>query len=1246
MWFGVCGAGFWVWWLCLPLWGGGAIAVPSAGAGAQSDLTAPGAVASVSLSRADGTVTAAWPAADHATSYHVTYTTDGAQSWQLAALDHPATTGENSITVDGADNDKTYIVGVRARNSAGGSSWVNSAAAGPYTPPPVPGAVASVSLSRADGTVTASWPAADHASSYHVTYTTDGAQSWQLAALNHPAAQGENSITIDGADNDATYIVGVRARNETGGSNWVNSAAAGPYSPPPTPTPEPTPTPPPAPGAVASVSLSRSDGTVTATWPAADHAASYHVTYTIDGAQSWQLAALDHPAVGGVNSITIDADNGAAYIVGVRARNETGGSNWVNSPAAGPWSPPPVLVAGEATDTTITMALDNYSGQWYYRAEEASGGGSSEGAGLGGGVAEGAGIASVQSGCNGPVNGSSTTVGGLNSDTQYTLGAYTNAQCGGAEIASATAQTTPPVPAQVTGLAAAAGNGTITVSWTALSSNVTGYEVQWRKCAVYAHPNSPCVTYTHPPLLVVPGKDPKPHPDRQEVSAWRHWNSASSQSSSSQSSSTTFTVGGNGVRHQARARAVNSSGGQTSYGEWSVPSNDVWPNPPGVWADPVAGTTATLIVRGDGSDWYYKADVGPDNTCTGPVSGTTKNLTGLIAGTDYTYTAYSGTPCNDVSGTNGYNKLLNDITFTTHKFSASAVTATTATLNIAGHTGWWSFNHTPGTCTEAAAGYTTRRGTHDLTSLTPGTTYTYTAYVDPGCTTEFATTLTTTLTTPATLTASAITDTTATLTLTTTNHTGNWWLKETAPDTGTCTAGEADFSHALSSLTAGTTYTYKAYSDSTCTTANLLATADAFTTLQLTASSITATTATLTLTGRTGNWWLKQTTPSSVTCTAGETDFSHALSTLTASTDYTYTAYSDSTCTTEIATASFTTPITLTASAITTTTATLTLAGHTAAWRYKGDQAGATCSAEIAAGTSTANLSSLTAGTWYTYRAYSDSGCNDANEIAAEAFSTAVSVSSVDGSTGTIAIGYTTNASTQNWMLGQGFTTGSSANGYTFTSVQAQFTTASPTNQGDVVVKLHAASGDNPGTALWTLDGRDKTPVDADSYEFTCPTDTACTLAASTTYFVSIEAPDAPTGTRYYWNVTPQDSETKLPASNGWAIANDARPGIKANSFWQGNGGNSAQMTIAAVPKPSLSASSVAQTTATLTITGQTGDWWLKRTTPSGGTCTAGESDYSHALTSLTASTAYTYKAYSDSACSTELFSVTFTTTT
>ena len=196
-------------------------------ADSQATGSPPGKVGSINVTRDDGALTASWDAPSGATHYHVTYSDNGKQSWQLAALDH----AETSIRID-VDNAKTYIVGVRAKNAHGGSGWTNSAAAGPYTPPPTtpspPGAVASVSVTRADGTLTASWDAATGATSYHVTYTDNGKQSWQLAALDLAAT----SIVIN-ADNAKTYIVGVRAKNAGGGSNWTNSASAGPFTPPP-----------------------------------------------------------------------------------------------------------------------------------------------------------------------------------------------------------------------------------------------------------------------------------------------------------------------------------------------------------------------------------------------------------------------------------------------------------------------------------------------------------------------------------------------------------------------------------------------------------------------------------------------------------------------------------------------------------------------------------------------------------------------------------------------------------------------------------------------------------------------------------------------------------------------------------------------------------------------------------------------------------------------------------------------------
>ena len=74
------------------------------------------------------------------------------------------------------------------------------------------------------------------------------------------------------------------------------------------------------------------------------------------------------------------------------------------------------------------------------------------------------------------------------------------------------------------------------------------------------------------------------------------------------------------------------------------------------------------------------------------------------------------------------------------------------------------------------------------------------------------------------LTASNVAGTTATLNLW--NHSGNWWLKQTAPTVGTCTAGEADFSHAVSDLIPGTEHTYKAYDVNTCADTSEIASVD------------------------------------------------------------------------------------------------------------------------------------------------------------------------------------------------------------------------------------------------------------------------------------------------------------------------------------------------------------------------------------------------------------------------------------
>ena len=320
---------------------------PTPDVDAQSPPATP---SSVTLTRADGTVTASGYAVGGATKYHITYSTDGGGSWHAPVSNHTNWTS-TSITF-GADNNKSYIVGVRAGNDQGWSGWRNSPTAGPYQPEPTatptpqpspPATPSSVTLTRADGTVTASGYAVSGATKYHITYSADGGGSWQAPVSNH-TNWTFTSITF-GADNDKSYIVGVRAGNAQGWSGWRNSPTAGPYQPEPTPAPTstptpiptstPTPTPSQPPDTPASVSVTRSDGAITASWPPVSGATGYTLTYSAVGDGEWTTAASNHAG----NSFTISGlNNDYTYLVGASASNAAGQSGSTVSPASGPYS--------------------------------------------------------------------------------------------------------------------------------------------------------------------------------------------------------------------------------------------------------------------------------------------------------------------------------------------------------------------------------------------------------------------------------------------------------------------------------------------------------------------------------------------------------------------------------------------------------------------------------------------------------------------------------------------------------------------------------------------------------------------------------------------------------------------------------------------------------------------------------------------------------------------------------------------
>ena len=309
----------------------------------------PATPSSVSLTRADGTLTASWDAVNGATKYHVTYTTDGGGSWHAPVDDHTNVTA-TSITFN-ADNGKSYIVGVRAGNGGGQwSGWRNSPASGPYTPP---ARGIAVEDSSGNAITALSVPEGGEAS-YYVKLTAQPTEETKVCVYLSVRDKNDPDITFKGEAADIVSIDVVFTLDNWNVAQTVTLVAAedddyvngerdsgldarkyysGYVTVPVTEIDNDTP--PPAPSAPSSVAVTRADGTVTASWPAVSGATKYHVTYTTDGGGSWHAPVDDHTNVT-ATSITFNADNSKTYMVGVRAGNDGGWSGWTNSAAAAP----------------------------------------------------------------------------------------------------------------------------------------------------------------------------------------------------------------------------------------------------------------------------------------------------------------------------------------------------------------------------------------------------------------------------------------------------------------------------------------------------------------------------------------------------------------------------------------------------------------------------------------------------------------------------------------------------------------------------------------------------------------------------------------------------------------------------------------------------------------------------------------------------------------------------------------------
>ena len=114
-------------------------------------------------------------------------------------------------------------------------------------------------------------------------------------------------------------------------------------------------------------------------------------------------------------------------------------------------------------------------------------------------------------------------------------------------------------------------------------------------------------------------------------------------------------------------------------------------------------------------------------------------------------------------------------------------------------------------------------------------------------------------------------------------------------------------SYTITSLTAGTTYTVRVRARRSGMSAGEWSDEASATTPNLTATSVSTASATLNVTSHPDPWYYKYTSPSGGTCSAAQRGASADVTGLKAKQDYTFATYSDSLCTSMLASVSFTT---------------------------------------------------------------------------------------------------------------------------------------------------------------------------------------------------------------------------------------------------------------------------------------------------------------------------------------------------
>ena len=418
------------------------------------------------------------------TGYTVAYKQTSASDWSGAST---VTATGTTATVTGLTNGTSYDFRVSATNSVGTgtassvASATPTASSTPVNPPPGP--PIELSARPGSGQVSLSWkPPWDDGgipiTGYTVEYKQSSVSDWSGASM---ASVTETNAVVAGLTNGVSYDFRVRARSSAGAGDPSAEVSA-------TPTASSTPGTQ-VPGAPTDLSARAGDGQVSLSWAAPANDGGSEVTgYTVEYLQSsesdWSGAST--VSASGTSATVTGLTNGVSYDFRVSATNSVGTGEASAVVSATPVAaPPPATVPGAPTGLSATAGDAQASLSWTAPTDD----GGSEVTGYTveykqSSVSDWSGVSTVTA------TGTTATVTGLTNGASYDFRVSATNSVGTGEasaVVTATPEAPPPpvtVPGAPSGLSAKAGNGRVSLSWTAPSddggSAVTGYTLEYQ----------------------------------------------------------------------------------------------------------------------------------------------------------------------------------------------------------------------------------------------------------------------------------------------------------------------------------------------------------------------------------------------------------------------------------------------------------------------------------------------------------------------------------------------------------------------------------------------------------------------------------------------------------------------------------------------------------------------------------------------------------------------------------------------